>query len=99
MGAACVSELNNSKTNSPRFLVQLTLVKPNVRGLEEDDVGPAPEEESGVDYSSPWHDNYVACKAEIKQNLHILHPSMPTVLQMCEATLGHMLLVDCSEYR
>ena len=81
------------------FTVQLSLVKPNVRGLEDDDVGPAPEEPEGVDYSSPWHDDYVHNKEEIRANLHTLHPSMQTVLQMCEATLGHMLLSDCSEYR
>ena len=74
-------------------------MKPNVRGLEDDEVGPAPEEEQGVDYSSPWHETYVHNKEEIRANLHTLHPSMQTVLVMCESTLGHMLLVDCSEYR
>ena len=52
-----------------------------------------------MDYSSPWHDDFVANKEEIRANLHILHPSMQTVLQMCQGTLGDMLLVDCSTFR
>jgi len=79
--------------------VQHVLVKPEVRGLEDDNTGPPPEEPEGVDYSSPWHDVYVKNRVDILQNLHILHPSMQVVLQMCQETLGNMLLVDCSYYR
>jgi len=53
----------------------------------------------GADFSSPWHESFVANKEEIRNNLHILHPSMQTVLNMCQQTLGCLLLVDCSEYR
>ena len=81
------------------FPVQLSLVKPDVRGLEDDDVGPPPEEQTGLDYSRPWHEDYVSNKEEIRANLHTLHPSMQTVLNMCQNTLGGMLVVDCSSYR
>ena len=57
------------------------------------------DEPAGLDYSSPWHEDFVVNRHEIRHNLHILHPSMQTVLQMCQATLGDMLLVDCSGYR
>lgn len=79
--------------------VQLALVKPEVSGLEDDDAGPPPEEEAGLDYSSPWHETFLANRHEIGINLHTLHPSMQTVLKMCQATLGEMLMVDCSGFR
>ena len=79
--------------------VQLSLVKPDVSGLEGDDMGAPPEEEEGLDYSSEWHEDYVQHKEEIRANLHMLHPSMQVVLNMCQSTLGGMLVVDCSAYR
>ena len=77
----------------------MTLLKPNVQGLEDDDTKPTPEEPVGQDYSSPWHDNFVSNKEEIRANLHILHPSMQKILAMCQSLLGSMILVDCSSYR
>ena len=79
--------------------MQHVLVKPAVSGLDGDDTGPPPEEPEGVDYSSEWHDVYVHNKEDIRTNLHILHPSMQLVLQMCQETVGCTLLVDCSNYR
>lgn len=81
------------------LVVQQALVKPSVNGLEDDDTEPPGEEPVNLDYSSPWHDDFVANKEEIRSNLHILHPSMQTVLHMCQNTLGNMLLIDCSMYR
>jgi dynein heavy chain len=79
--------------------VQQSLVKPDVSGLDDDDAGPPPEEPEGVDYSSPWHNEFVENKENIRSNLHILHPSMQLVLKICQETLGQMLVVDCSPYR
>ena len=70
-----------------------------MKGLEEDDNTPVPEELMGADYSSPWHEDFVANKQEIRENLHMLHPSMQIVLNSCQNTLGTMLVVDCSTYR
>ena len=95
----CVSYVKLRTKNCLFATVQLSLVKPQVRGLEDDDAGPPPEEPSGLDYSSPWHEEFVANKDNIRNNLHILHPSMQVVLRMCQATLGTMLVVDCSTYR
>ena len=78
--------------------VQQTLVKPEVSGLDDDDNEVVADEPTGIDYSSPWHESYVTHREEIKQNLHILHPSMQTVLRMCQETLGKMLC-DCSHFR
>jgi len=54
---------------------------------------------SGLDYSKPWHNAFLAARDFIAENLHILHPSMQVVLNMCQTTLGNMILVDCSKFR
>ena len=54
---------------------------------------------SGVDYSRPWHDDFVSAVDEIRANLHITHPSMQIVLGMCQTTLGSLLLVDLQGQR
>ena len=81
------------------FSVQQTLLKPNVQGLDDDDNVPPAEEPTGLDYSSPWHDTFVSNKEEIRQNLHMLHPTMQVILNMCQLQLGTILLCDCSGYR
>jgi len=53
----------------------------------------------GLDYSRPWHDDFVDSREGIRENLHILHPAMMKVLNMCQTTLGNMILVDCSPFR
>ncbi|ELU12017.1 hypothetical protein CAPTEDRAFT_196412 [Capitella teleta] len=98
--SALFEEINETFNKSmKKSMVQLALVKPHVQGLEEDDTGGVPEEPTGLDYSSPWHEDFLNCRQEISVNLHILHPSMQTVLQMCQATLGPMLIVDCAGFR
>ncbi|XP_013387188.1 dynein heavy chain 12, axonemal, partial [Lingula anatina] len=79
--------------------VQLALVKPAVKGLEGEDVGGMPEEPTGLDYSRPWHEDYVAAKDNIRSNLHIVHPALQKVLDLCQQSLGNMLVVDFSGYR
>ncbi|XP_019624138.1 PREDICTED: dynein heavy chain 12, axonemal-like isoform X1 [Branchiostoma belcheri] len=82
-----------------KSMVQQVLVKPGVKGLDQEVSGPPPQEPTGLDYSSPWRDTYNAAKANIDKNLHILHPSMQTVLKLCQDMLGHMILIDLSESR
>ena len=53
----------------------------------------------GLDFSRPWHDAYVSHREGIREHLHLLHPSMQTVLNMCQSTLGNLILVDVSTYR
>ena len=74
-------------------------MKPSVNGLDDDDNAPPAEEPLGLDYSSTWHDSYVENRENVRKNLHILHPSMQTVLRMCQTSLGNLLLVDCSGFR
>lgn len=74
-------------------------MKPAVKGLEDDDWSALPEEAVGLDYSQPWHDDYVAAKELIKHNLHMLHPSMQESLGKCQGALSDILVVDCTQYR
>lgn len=53
----------------------------------------------GLDFSRPWHETFLENREFIRENLHLLHPSHQTILNMCQTTLGSMILVDCSEYR
>ncbi|XP_033102995.1 dynein heavy chain 12, axonemal-like isoform X1 [Anneissia japonica] len=94
------NEVKNDYANSmKKAMVQHVLVKPEVKGLEGVTTGPAPSEPVNLDYSSPWHDDFVEAVEQIKLNLHITHPSMQHVLQICQASLGKLLLVDLSGAR
>ena len=54
-----------------KSMVQYSLVKPKVSGVEEDE--DLPDEQTGLDFSSPWRASFVAAREEMKNNLHILH--------------------------
>lgn len=55
---------------------------------------------SGVDYSSPWRESFNASRESIRQNLHILHPSMQTILGICQSkNYSTMLITDQSNLR
>lgn len=79
--------------------VQHILVKPNVKGLEDDDNTGSTHEPIGLDFSSPWHSSFVANRSLIENNLHMLHPSMQMLLQMGQAAFGNLLLLNCYHYR
>ena len=81
------------------FLVQQSLLKPPCKGLDDDDNEPLPDEPTGLDYSNPWHEEFVTNKESIKANLHLLHPSMRTLLQLCSSSLGSILIVDSLRFR
>ncbi|XP_067302544.1 dynein axonemal heavy chain 12 [Pseudorasbora parva] len=52
-----------------------------------------------LDFSCPWHDSFVQSQKEIQKNLHILHPAMKSVLEICYSTFSHLLLIDLSDCR
>ncbi|XP_051515044.1 dynein axonemal heavy chain 12-like [Myxocyprinus asiaticus] len=52
-----------------------------------------------LDFSCPWHDSFVQCRKEIKNNLHISHPVMKSILDICYSTFSHLLLIDLSDCR
>ena len=82
------------------FPVEHTLRKPTMGGALLDLGGSLYDTPSAmIDYSSPWHDDFVKNREEISVNLHILHPSMQTVLRMCRESLGPLLLIHCKSIR
>ena len=81
------------------YSVRWILRKPNVKGLEDDDNISPPQEPLGLDFSSPWRQNYLKNRHMIKSTLHILHPSMQVLLRMSHESLGNLILINCNSYR
>ncbi|KAK7490595.1 hypothetical protein BaRGS_00018198, partial [Batillaria attramentaria] len=53
----------------------------------------------GLDFSKPWHNDFVIHKERLLGKLHLVHPAMRTLLNMCQVELGNLVLADCSKYR
>ncbi|XP_068019795.1 dynein axonemal heavy chain 12 isoform X1 [Melanerpes formicivorus] len=82
-----------------RVMVRSVLKKPDVKGLEDEEEAPLPVLPLGLDFSSPWHENVVHAKKKISSKLHIVHPTMRTVLDFGYAAFSSFLLVDFSRLR
>ncbi|XP_035829063.1 dynein heavy chain 12, axonemal, partial [Aplysia californica] len=78
----------NFENSMRRSMVQHVLIKPEVKGLENERAGPPPSEPAGLDYSQPWHQSFVENVAVMQRRLFPLHPSHQTVLRMCQASLA-----------
>nr|XP_046251760.1 dynein axonemal heavy chain 12 isoform X2 [Scatophagus argus] len=52
-----------------------------------------------LDFSQPWHKNFIRSRKMIKTNLHVLHPVMQTILDMGYKTFSPLVLVDLSGCR
>ncbi|XP_029397555.1 dynein heavy chain 12, axonemal [Mus pahari] len=81
-----------------RCLVQSVLVKPPVKWLE-DEGGPLPESPQGLDYSNPWHSNFVQARSQILANLHIVHPTMKMLLELGYTAFAKIILLDLTGIR
>uniref|UniRef100_A0A665TVC1 Dynein heavy chain linker domain-containing protein n=1 Tax=Echeneis naucrates TaxID=173247 RepID=A0A665TVC1_ECHNA len=78
-------------------LVDSVLRNPQIEGLLS-------EKQSTVqtkilDFSQPWHNNFIRSREMIKTNLHILHPAMRTVLDISHMAFSPLVLVDLSGCR
>uniref|UniRef100_A0A8C5R657 Dynein axonemal heavy chain 12 n=1 Tax=Leptobrachium leishanense TaxID=445787 RepID=A0A8C5R657_9ANUR len=82
-----------------KHLVKTILVKPEVKGLEAEDSGALPEGPVGLNFSRPWHQNFIKARNDIKATLHIIHPALRALLDLGSATFSKLLIVDLSEYR
>ncbi|XP_069795725.1 dynein axonemal heavy chain 12 isoform X2 [Narcine bancroftii] len=82
-----------------RFLVKTVLVKPEVKGLEYEDSEPLPQDPIGLDFSKPWHENFVKAREEIIKKLYILHPVLQAVLDLGYLTFSNLTLLDLSDCR
>lgn len=79
--------------------VQHVLIRPDIRGLEDDDNVPPTPSPVGLDFSQPWHASVVASKELMLSNLHMCHPTMKLMLEMGHDSLGKILLINCLAYR
>ncbi|NXG35216.1 DYH7 protein, partial [Dromaius novaehollandiae] len=76
-----------------RCVVRSVLIKPDVKGLED-------EEEASLPVSPlPWHNSFVQAKEHILSNLHILHPTLKTLLGIGYTAFSDLLIVDLSSFR
>uniref|UniRef100_G1N3W3 Dynein axonemal heavy chain 12 n=1 Tax=Meleagris gallopavo TaxID=9103 RepID=G1N3W3_MELGA len=82
-----------------RCMVRSVLIKPDVKGLEDEEEAPLPLSPLGLDFSSPWHKRFIQAKKRILSNLHILHPTMKTLLHFGYAEFSSFLLVDFLSFR
>ena len=59
----------------------------------------------GLNYSSPWHEHFFQARESISKNLHMLHPTHSTVLDLCQHSkrdhkcIGEMLMLDFHKLR
>ncbi|NXS55480.1 DYH12 protein, partial [Brachypteracias leptosomus] len=91
--------IRDYETSVRRCVVQSVLIKPNVEGLEDEEEAPLPLLPLGLNFSRPWHNSFIQAKKKILSNLHILHPTMKTVLDFGFAAFSTFLIVDFSSFR
>ncbi|PKU33047.1 dynein heavy chain axonemal [Limosa lapponica baueri] len=89
-----IKELINMKK-----VVRNVLIKPDVKGLEYEEEAALPLLPLGLDFSRPWHNSFIQARNQIRSNLHILHPTMKTLLDFGCTALSTFLIVDFSSFR
>ncbi|NXK21342.1 DYH12 protein, partial [Arenaria interpres] len=82
-----------------RCMVRNVLIKPDVKGLEYEEEAPLPLSPLGLDFSRPWHNSFIQARNQILSKLHILHPTMKTLLDFGCTALATFLIVDFSSFR
>ncbi|XP_063204072.1 dynein axonemal heavy chain 12 isoform X1 [Chroicocephalus ridibundus] len=82
-----------------RCMVRNVLIKPDVKGLEDEEEAPLPLLPLGLDFSTPWHNSFIQAKNQMLSNLHILHPTMKTLLDFGCAAFSTFYIVDFSSFR
>ncbi|TPP61649.1 Dynein heavy chain 7 axonemal [Fasciola gigantica] len=82
-----------------KSLARQTLKKPDLPQLENDDLVAAPEEPKNVNFSKPWHAEYVKHRKELVARLMILYPHMQKILDICQRFFGSMRLTEVKNYR
>ncbi|NXB86324.1 DYH12 protein, partial [Vidua chalybeata] len=83
-----------------RCVLRRTLIKPDIKELDNlEEEAPLPSLPLGLDFSSTWHDSYVKAKKRIISTLHILHPTMKTLLDFGYTAFFNFLVVDFSSSR
>ncbi|XP_010215324.1 PREDICTED: dynein heavy chain 12, axonemal [Tinamus guttatus] len=82
-----------------RCVVRSVLIKPDVKGLEDEEEAPLPVSPLGLDFSRPWHNSFIQAKEQILSNLHIVHPMLKSLLDIGYTAFSDLLIVDVSSFR
>uniref|UniRef100_A0A672VFG6 Dynein axonemal heavy chain 12 n=1 Tax=Strigops habroptila TaxID=2489341 RepID=A0A672VFG6_STRHB len=91
--------MNEYETSMRRYMVRSVLIKPDIKGLEDEEEAPLPSLPIGLDFSSPWRKRFFQAKSKILSKLHILHPTMKSLLDFGYAAFFDFLIVDFSSFR
>uniref|UniRef100_A0A8B9ZYI3 Dynein axonemal heavy chain 12 n=1 Tax=Anas zonorhyncha TaxID=75864 RepID=A0A8B9ZYI3_9AVES len=84
-----------------RCVVRSVLIKPDVKGLEYEEEAPLPLLPLGLDFSRPWHKSFIQAKNRILSKLHILHPTMKTLLDFGYSAFSTFLIgpINCESLK
>ncbi|NWT54228.1 DYH12 protein, partial [Erythrocercus mccallii] len=83
-----------------RCVLRRALIKPDIEELDKlEEEAPLPLLPLGLDFSSTWHNSYIKTKKQIMSTLHILHPTMKTLLDFGYTAFFNFLVVDFSSSR
>ncbi|NXN03208.1 DYH12 protein, partial [Sylvia borin] len=83
-----------------RCVLRRALIKPDIEELNKmEEEAPLPSLPLGLDFSSTWHNSYITAKNQIISTLHILHPTMKTLLDFGYTAFFNFLVVDFSSCR
>uniref|UniRef100_A0A8B9IQ18 Dynein axonemal heavy chain 12 n=1 Tax=Anser cygnoides TaxID=8845 RepID=A0A8B9IQ18_ANSCY len=84
-----------------RCVVRSVLIKPDVKGLEYEEEAPLPLSPLGLDFSRPWRNSFIHAKNRILSKLHILHPTMKTLLDFGYSAFSTFLIgpIDCESLK
>lgn len=97
MGTVFCAQFKVNHRNTPTFDFVFMMIPYNIKyGLNKSMISVL---YSGLDYSSPWHNDFLDAVEAMQCNLHVTHPSMQIVLGMCQTSLGQLLLVDLKGQR
>ncbi|NXA96844.1 DYH12 protein, partial [Melanocharis versteri] len=83
-----------------RCVLRRALVKPDIKELDKlEEEAPLLLLPLSLDFSSMWHNSYIKAKKQIISALHILHPTMKTLLDFGYTAFFNFLVVDFSSSR
>ncbi|NXP00403.1 DYH12 protein, partial [Certhia brachydactyla] len=92
--------IRDYETSMQRCVLRRALIKPDIPELDQlEEEAPLPLLPLGLDFSSTWHDSYIKAKNQIISTLHILHPTMKTLLDFGYTAFFNFLVVDFSSSR
>ncbi|NWI05024.1 DYH12 protein, partial [Tichodroma muraria] len=88
------------ETSMQRCVLRRALIKPDIQELDKlEDEASLPLLPLGLDFSSTWRNSYIRAKRQIISMLHILHPTMKTLLDFGYTAFFNFLVVDFSSSR